>query len=365
MDSSGPLLPPLLQAAPVAVACLDLHGRVLDANQALLEKSGYTLLELKGVAFSNFLDRGDEAAARAAFTQLVLGLTDSYRASRRYRARDGSVHDVDLLVSLVRDAEGMPQMCLAVLQDVTERERLLLETQRAHRELEAASRVKDEFLATLSHELRTPLNAVLGWAHILRARHSDPETLHALEVIERNAAAQARLIDDLLDVSRIITGKIQLQMESVRLAAVAAAALESIKPAADARALTFEADLPADLPEIAGDSQRIQQIFWNLLSNAVKFTEPGGRVSFRLERQPRLVEATVSDTGVGISPAILPLVFDRFTQGDSSSTRAHPGLGIGLAIVRHLVELHGGTVIAESEGPGCGSIFRVQFPIPH
>jgi PAS domain S-box-containing protein len=364
-------LPPLLHAAPVAIACIDLQGRLLDANQTLLESSGYTLLELKGVPFSSFLDPGDETAARTAFAQLVMGIKDSYQATRRYRTRSGDVRDVDLIVSLVRDPDDMPLMCLAVLQDVTDRrqteqtlERLLDEAQRAHRDAEAASRVKDEFLATLSHELRTPLNAVLGWAHILRARHADAETRHALDVIERNAVAQARLIDDLLDVSRIITGKIRLQMEQVDIGSVAGAALESLRPTADAKKLAVDFELPAGLPRITGDPQRIQQIFWNLLSNAVKFSEPGGRVALRLVQDGRTIQATVSDTGIGIAPEILPFVFDRFTQGDSSPTRAHAGLGLGLAIVRHLVELHGGTVVAESPGAGRGAAFHVQFPIP-
>ena len=364
------ILPPLLHAAPVAVACLDLHGRLLDANPALLESSGYTMLELKGVPFSSFLDPGDEDAARAAFTQLAMGLRDSYRASRRYRRRSGEVRDVDLLVSLARDEEGMPQMCVAVLQDVTEhkrtaeeRERLLLESRRAYRDAEAASRVKDEFLATLSHELRTPLTAVVGWAHILRTKHTDPETRQALDVIQRNATALARLIDDLLDVSRIVTGKTRLQMEPVDLTAIVAAALESVRPASDARGLTLAADLPPDLPRIIGDQQRLQQIFWNILSNAVKFTDTGGRVMVRVARVERAIQVTIADTGAGISPESLPFVFDRFTQGDSSPTRVHPGLGIGLAIVRHLVELHGGTVVAESAGSGCGAAFHVQLPL--
>jgi PAS domain S-box-containing protein len=370
------VLPPLLHSAPVAIVSLDLHGRVIDANQTLLESSGYTLLEIKGLPFSAFLDPGDEEEARAAFARLVMGFCDAYSASRRYKTRSGEVRSVDLRVALVRDDEGLPQMCLAVLQDVTEhkraleqsaeneqqREQLLHESRRAHGEAEAANRVKDEFLATLSHELRTPLNAVLGWAHILRGKHDDPDTRHALDVIERNAIAQARLIDDLLDVSRIITGKIRLQMEQVDVAAVAQSALESVAPAADAKGLQVTADLQPNLQPVAGDPQRLQQIFWNLLSNAVKFTESGGTVGLRLRQHGRCLQAEVRDSGVGIAPDILPFVFDRFTQADSSTTRPHSGLGLGLAIVRHLVELHGGTVSAESAGIGTGSTFRLELP---
>jgi PAS domain S-box-containing protein len=355
---------------------LDLQGRVIDANQALLESSGYTMLELKGAPFSAFLDTGDEEAARAAFGELAMGRCDAYSASRRYRTRTGEVREVELRVALVRDEDATPLMCVAVLQDVTEhrralddaaqtqreREKLLVEAQQAHRQAEAANRVKDEFLATLSHELRTPLNAVLGWTHILRVKHDDPGTRHALDVIERNAVAQARLIDDLLDVSRIITGKIRLQLEPVDIAAMAHAALESVAPAADAKGLRIVADLPSNLPSVTGDTQRLQQVFWNLLSNAVKFTDAGGTVAVCVRRLPRSLQVEVSDTGVGISPDVLPFVFDRFTQADISTTRPHTGLGLGLAIVRHVVELHGGTVSAESDGIGAGSTFRLEFP---
>jgi len=379
------VLPPLLQSAPVPIAALDLSGQVLDVNRALLVASGYSAEDLKGRLFAAFLDPGDERAARAAFGELAHGLRDHYRAERRYRTGSGDVREVDLSVALVRGPSGDPELCLAALQDVTEhrralaeaaqraaqleaaeaeRERLLQQTQRAHREVEASSRLKDEFLATLSHELRTPLNAILGWARILRGRPFDVSTLHALDVIERNAAAQARLIDDLLEVSRIITGKIRLQIEAIDLRAIAAGSIETIKPAADSKSVSLQAEIPPDLPRITGDSQRLQQVLWNLLSNAVKFTDAGGKVSLELLHDQRAVQIVVTDTGQGISPQILPYVFDRFTQGDSSTTRAHTGLGLGLAIVRHLVELHGGVVSAESGGEGKGSTFRVWLPTP-
>jgi len=625
----------LLQFAPVAIASIDLDGRVLDANRMLLATSGYTLQEIRGVPFMAFLDPDENRVAGVAFESLVSGARDSYQIERRYRTRSGETRDVDVSVSLVRDGAGTPQMCLAVLQDVTEhkqteaalsqsearyralveqaplsiqilspdgrtlqvnaawerlwgatleqlgdynlltdpqlierglmpyirrgfeghaarvpaslydpdqtlprvsrhedpkrwvraviyplkdgrgkvwevvlihediteqvradeqrreatellqlvvqqsgeaiivadargvlrifnpeaerlyglpgaptpaedwptryrllrldgtplpydetalyravtgevvrearwlvhrpdgsvrtlvgsstplrrpdgslagavliahddtdrlaaeqeREALLVQAQAAHRDVETASRMKDEFLATLSHELRTPLNAILGWTRILRTQGYDAETQRALDVIERNAAAQARLIDDLLDVSRIITGKILLQTGTVDIARVVASALETIKPAADAKAIRLESSVAAGLPTINGDAQRLQQVFWNLLSNAVKFSEAGGVVSLAIDRDERHIVAVVSDMGAGIVPSILPFVFDRFMQGDSSSTRAHSGLGLGLAIVRHLVELHGGTVSAESAGEGRGSTFRVSLPL--
>ena len=204
---------------------------------------------------------------------------------------------------------------------------------------------------------------MLGWTRILRSQPFDAATERALSVIERNAGAQARLIDDLLDVSRIITGKLQLDIEPVDLSKVAASALETVTPAADAKGVRLEFTLATPLPPFPGDAQRLQQVLWNLLSNAVKFTDGGGRVSLTVAHSGRAVLITVSDTGVGIAPAILPNVFDRFMQGDSSTTRAHAGLGLGLAIVRHLVELHGGTVSAESAGEGQGATFTVWLPV--
>jgi PAS domain S-box-containing protein len=627
-------LPPLLHAAPIAIAALDLEGRILDANQALLDASGYALEDLRGIAFTRFVAPGSGAADAGHFAALVRGAIDTYRVERRYIARDGGARDADLSVSLVRDASGAPDVCLAVLHDVAERkrteaalrlsearyralveqaplsiqilspdgttlqvnaawerlwgatleqianynlledpqleslgllsiirrafageavvipaarydpaetlpdlaeaghsrwvravmyplktddgrvsevvliheditdrtvadeqrreaterlqlviqqsgeavvvadaegvihifnpaaerlygvadalvpadrwtehyrlrrmdgtplpyeetalhravrgqlvrdfrwqvqlddgtrrqlsgtaaplrsadgrpagavliardeterlaaeqerERLLEDMRRAHEQVEAASRVKDEFLATLSHELRTPLNAVLGWARILRTRLTDTEAMRSLEVIERNALAQARLVDDLLDMSRIVTGTIALQVAAVDLAQVAAVAVETVRPAAEARGVGLTLDTPAGLPAVMGDAQRLQQVLWNLLSNAVKFNEPGGHVEVTLASDRQAVVATVRDTGIGIPASILPYVFDRFTQADASTTRAHTGIGLGLAIARHLVELHGGTVAAESDGPGRGATFRVWIPV--
>jgi PAS domain S-box-containing protein len=626
-------LPPLLHAAPVAIAAVDLQGRVLDANRALLDISGYTLEDLRGAAFTRFVAPGREGVA-GHFAALARGEIDTYRVERRYLTRNGQAREMDMSVSLVRDESGAPELCLAVLHDVTdrkrteaalrlsearyralveqaplsiqilspdgttlevnaawerlwnatleqlvgynmledqqlealgilpiirrafageavmipaarydpaetlpevtppgrprwvravmyplktddgrvselvliheditdqtiadeqrreaterlqlviqqsgeavivadadgvvrifnpaaerlygvsrarvpaqkwtehyrllrmdgtplpfeetalyravrgqlvrdfqwqvqlddgtrrqmsgtaaplrtsdgrpagavliardetarlaaerERERLLDDMRRAHQQVEAASRMKDEFLATLSHELRTPLNAILGWTRILRTRAMAPDAAHPLEVIERNAAAQARLIDDLLDMSRIVTGKIALHVERVDLAHVTASALETVRPAAEARGVGLTLEAPAELPAVSGDAQRLQQVLWNLLSNAVKFTEPGGAVQVSVGRDGHAVVATVRDTGIGIPPSILPFVFDRFTQADASTTRTHTGLGLGLAIVRHLVELHGGSVSAESDGPGHGSTFRVWIPV--
>jgi PAS domain S-box-containing protein len=640
---SAPQLPPLLRDAPLAVASLDLSGRIHDANPALLAAGGYSMDDLRGRPFSDFLDPDDADDARARFAALAAGEMPMYRAERRYRSHDGDVRDVQLTVSLVRDEHGAPAGCLAVLDDVSEhkralqqaarkaaeleaviesmpaaiyiidrsgvkltntlglqqlgfrdmedmgagiaqvgarlqlrdaatgqpipveeraplralrgervvqemmlrhlgtgdervvravaapitldgaivgavgisqditeqrameaelrlsearyrglieqsplsiqilapdgttlmvnsawerlwgvtladiegyniltdpqlietglmptierafqgepgelatifydpdktipdksshadprrwvrariypvrgdagnvrevvlvhedmtdqmraeeqrraveaeRERLLVEAQQAQADLQAASRVKDEFLATLSHELRTPLNAVLGWASILRTREIGDQAAHAVAVIERNAVAQARIIDDLLDLSRIITGKTRLSLEQVDVGAIADQTLESFRPAAEGKRIALTLDAAAGLPPVTADVHRVQQVFWNLLSNAVKFTEPGGSVGVSVRSDERSVFVEVRDTGIGVPAEILPVVFDRFTQGDSSSTRAYSGLGLGLSIVRYLVELHGGTVSATSEGAGLGAAFGFSLP---
>jgi signal transduction histidine kinase/ActR/RegA family two-component response regulator len=232
-----------------------------------------------------------------------------------------------------------------------------------HQEAERANRVKDEFLATLSHELRTPLNAMLGWAHLLgRGGLPDERQRHAIDVIVRNAEVQSHLIEDVFDVSGIISGKLRLKVQPMDLSAVTAAALDSVRPAAAARQIDIHTSFPARCL-IAGDADRLQQVAWNLLSNAVKFTPRHGRIEVSIEMRDSLVDLRVADTGTGINPEFLPHLFERFTQHDASTTRQHGGLGLGLAIVRHLVELHGGTVVAESPGEGKGATFTVTLPV--
>jgi signal transduction histidine kinase len=229
-------------------------------------------------------------------------------------------------------------------------------------DLSRANRLKDEFLATLSHELRTPLNAVLGWVRILRATEVSPATqARALEAIERNGRLQASLIEDLLEVSRIVSGKLHLQPRPSDLAAIVESAIEVVQPAASAKNIRLSADIQTRPAMTMGDPDRLQQVVWNLLLNAVKFTASGGQVTIRLARQNGFV-LTVSDTGIGIDPSFLPQIFQPFRQADASATREHGGLGLGLTIVRHLVELHGGTVSARSEGVGKGATFEIQLP---
>ena len=245
-----------------------------------------------------------------------------------------------------------------------ERTRLLTEAVRAREQAEAANRAKDLFLATLSHELRTPLTAVLGWARMLRATKMDEATAsHGLQVIERNAESQHQLIEDLLDVSRIISGKLRLDVKQVGLTRIIEAAVDSVQQAVEAKSIGLDVVVESESDLVRGDPDRLQQVVWNLLSNAIKFTPKGGRVGVRVERDGSDVCIKVSDTGAGIAAEFLPHVFERFRQADGSTTREHGGLGLGLAVVRHLVEQHGGTVQAESAGEHLGSTFTVSLPI--
>jgi signal transduction histidine kinase len=266
---------------------------------------------------------------------------------------DFSDRDEAMLVQLAR-------MASVAIENV----RLLAREQHARQEAERLNRLRDEFLATISHELRTPLNAILGWAKMLAAsKIDDPRVAKGLAVIDRNAQAQANIIEDILDVSRIITGKLKLNRHVVPVSAMVDNALDTLRPAAEAKRITLDVEVGADVGAIIGDEDRLRQVTWNLLSNAVKFTPPDGRVAVRARRVDAQVIVEVTDSGVGIDPSFLPFVFDRFRQADGTSNRTFGGLGLGLAIVRHLVDLHGGTVRAESEGAGRGSKFTVRLPV--
>jgi signal transduction histidine kinase len=237
-----------------------------------------------------------------------------------------------------------------------------LETQVA--EAEAANRMKDQFLSTVSHELRTPLNAILGWVHMLRRSELDEATVaSALETIERNARAQAQLVSDILDMSHVITGRLRLHVGPVDMAAVINQAIDSVQVAADSKNIRLGVILDPTARHLSGDASRLQQAVWNLLSNAIKFTPSGGRVEVRLERDGADALIQVSDTGEGISREVIPFIFDRFRQADGTISRRHGGLGLGLAIVRHLIEMHGGTAEVESAGEGCGATFTLRLPL--
>lgn len=268
-----------------------------------------------------------------------------------------------LTVGMLSSARTLRPRDLPLLIDVASRAALALDNAILYRDAQHANRLKDEFLATLSHELRTPLNALLGWAQVLRAQLPEGAvSRRAIDSIDRNAQAQLVLINDLLDVSRVISGKLRVEQKPVDIAAVVSAAIEAIRPAARGREIELAVTVAPLRLEVIGDADRLQQVVWNLASNAVKFTPRGGRVDVIVDEHEEAVRIAVSDTGVGIDPAFLPYVFDRFRQGDCSTTRAQGGLGLGLAIVRHLVDLHGGVVTAESAGRNQGTRFVVTLP---
>ncbi|MCA1566618.1 MAG: MEDS domain-containing protein [Acidobacteria bacterium] len=276
----------------------------------------------------------------------------------------------------LRTIIGLQQKARTLEAEIAERKEVeeqlraaLVREQAARADAEQANRLKDEFLATASHELRTPLTAILGWSHMLRqGKLDEARAARAVETIERNAKAQAQLVEDILDVSRVITGKLRLDIATVDVAPVINAAIDSVQLAADSKNIQLSVTFDPSARHVSGDAGRLQQVVWNLLSNAVKFTPGGGRVGVRLERAGAHAQLTVSDNGSGFSTAFAPYIFDRFRQADGSSTRRHGGLGLGLAIVRHLVELHGGAVRADSPGEGCGATFTVTLPLaaaPH
>ena len=278
--------------------------------------------------------------------------------------RGGAAFDAHVIVTAVRRGrEHELQGFSLVVRDITERKRLEEDLRRRAEDLSAANRAKEDFLATLSHELRTPLNAMLGWTRLLRMGKLDGAGMNrALETIERNAHIQEQLIADILDVSRIVTGKLRLELRPIELAPVIEAALDAVRPAAAAKGVHLEAQTDFQ-GTVLGDPDRLQQVVWNLVSNALKFTPAGGHVGVSLSRVGPSAVVTVSDTGEGIAPELLPFIFDRFTQGDVSMTRPHGGLGLGLSIVRHIVESHGGRVQAQSEGRGRGAAFSVHLPV--
>jgi signal transduction histidine kinase len=285
-------------------------------------------------------------------------------------ARDGRLIDVSLSVSPVRDRLGRIVGASKVARDVSERRRLeeyrsllLKHEHQARTAAESLIRAKDQFLATISHELRTPLNAIFGWARLLEKPELDEKSRkRAIAAIVNGAAAEARLVDDLLDLSRVVTGRLRLAMDSISLREVVEAALETVLPAATAKQIELSAALD-DVGLMQGARDRLQQVVWNLVANAVKFTPRGGRIDVALRCVGDYAEVIVRDNGEGISPAMLPYVFQEFWQEDSSVTRSHQGMGLGLTLVKHLVELHGGSVRAESSGKGDGATFTVALPL--
>ena len=355
-------------------------AEVTFLNRVAETLTGWPLKEAAGQPVDHVFVAVDEDSRQPGTNPARQALRDGVKVApadhRRLISRDGSEHAIADSAAPIRDLGGRTLGAVLVFRDATvqrtaeaallrqtaERQELLERERDARAEAERANRLKDEFLATLSHELRTPLNAVLGWSHMLTRRQlTAAQQKQALEAIHRNAHAQARLVDDVLDLSRIVTGRLALTSEPVDLSSVVRETVDAFTPALVGKRQELRLDLAAP-SEIAGDPHRLRQVVWNLLSNANKFTPPAGAITVHVGIAEEGVELSVTDTGQGIDPAFLPFVFDRFRQGDSSSTRGHGGLGLGLALVKHLVEAHGGDVRAESVGIGMGTTIRITLP---
>jgi PAS domain S-box-containing protein len=368
----------ILSALDEGVALHDDKGTIIKANASAERILGLTLDQICGrnsfdPRWRALAENGDELSGADHPPQIAL------RTRRPVRNFIMAVHrpdDTPVWVSvnsipLLDPGTGGVTGIVTSFFDITEkknaereRERLLESERAARSEAERAGRMKDEFLATLSHELRTPLNAILGWATILAGQTpTEADLKDGLETIQRNARAQTQIIEDLLDMSRIISGKIRLDVQRTDLADVLRASVETVRPAAEAKGVRLRSVLDPQAGPVTGDGNRLQQVFWNLLTNALKFTPRGGQVQVALERVNSHVEVSIADTGEGIAPEFLPHVFDRFRQADASTSRRHGGLGLGLAIVKQLVELHGGSVRVKSPGTGKGSTFTVALPL--
>ena len=361
----------IIASSDDAIVSKDLNGIVKSWNQSAERMFGYTAEEMIGKSITVLFppDRLDEEPK--ILEQLRRGQRVDHFETVRVR-KDGRKLDISVTISPVKDPAGHVIGVSKVARDITsikrvlrEREELLDREKAARAEAERIGRMKDEFLATLSHELRTPLNAILGWASILRSNAAlTPQDLEqGLETIERNARAQAQLIEELLDMSRIINGKLRLEVQPVDLPLVVSEAIESVRPAAQAKGIRLVQVLDPRGGPITGDPNRLRQVLWNLLSNSIKFTPRDGRVQVFLRRVNSHVEITVADSGQGISADFLPQMFTRFSQADTSEARRHGGLGLGLALVKSLVELHGGTVKAASPGVNQGATFTVSLPL--
>jgi PAS domain S-box-containing protein len=369
-DEAKFLIAAIVESSEDSIISIDFERHITTWNKGAERLYGYPAEEALGKPLTMLTLPRDLEEVLTNIDKIRHGETvEPFETERRQK--DGPNLYLAVVLSPVKDAAGRIIGVSTVARDITERrraeaerEQLLADTQAARAEAERANRLKDEFLATLSHELRTPLTAIVGWSEMLGNPRLNPVTAQrAVEVIRRNARMQVQMIDDLLDVSRIVAGKLRMTVQPVDLGTVIIAAVEGLRPAAEAKEIRFQLQLDSPPGQVSGDPDRLQQVAWNLVSNAVKFTPKGGRVLVRLERVESQVEVAVSDTGCGIAPEFLPHVFDRFRQADATTTRVYGGLGLGLAIVRQLVELHGGTVRVESAGEGQGSTFTVSLPL--
>ncbi len=370
-DAMGQLAA-IVESSDDAIVSKDLNGVIRSWNKGAEKLFGYAAEEVIGKSIMIVIppDRADEET-RVLESVRRGEKIDHFETVRR--RKDGALVEISLTVSPVRDKEDRIIGASKIARDITERKRteekiarLLAEEQAAREVAEQATRAKDEFLALVSHELRSPLNAILGYTRMLRSGAGESEDVNkATGVIERSAKTQLQIIEDLLDSARIVTGKLRIELSLVDLVPALEAALDTVRSAAEAKGITLVANFRR-LPELViGDSTRLQQVVWNLLTNAVKFTPEGGRVELRMEGAPDHIRIAVIDTGKGVEPEFLPFIFDRFRQADASSGRRHGGVGLGLSLVKHLVELHGGTITVVSEGVGHGATFTITLPRRH
>jgi PAS domain S-box-containing protein len=377
VSGSVPVNPEIAARLAAIIDCSDdaiisksLDGIITSWNGAAERLFGYTAAEAIGQHITLIIPEDRRAEEDMVLAVLRQGQRISHFETVR-RTKDGRLVDISLTVSPIRNAAGKVVGASKIARDISERrllererQRLLAREQEARAEAEALNQSKDQFLATLSHELRTPLNAIYGWARVLDSGRVEVEIVRrATAAILRNAAAQVRLIEELFDVARVITGKMRLDVRPMSVSTVVEAALDSVRPAAIAKAILLESTQDPHAGAIMGDPARIQQVIWNLVMNAIKFTPKEGQVHLHVRRVNSNIEIEVSDTGQGIAPEQMSRLFQRFGQADIGSTRRHAGLGIGLALVRHLVELHGGTVNAHSAGVGLGAMFTVTLPV--
>jgi PAS domain S-box-containing protein len=359
----------IINSSDDAIISKNLDGIITSWNPAAERMFGYVAAEAVGKSIMLIIPKERLGEEQEVLRRMRIGEALDHYETVRVR-KDGTPIDISLTVSPIRNASGTIVGASKIARDISDRKRadaersmLLAREQSARSDAERANRTKDEFLATLSHELRTPLTAIVGWVRMLRQGGlDDASTGRALEVVDRNTAALKRLVEDILDISSITMGQFRIETAPVDLAVVVEQATDSVRHAALAKDITLHVTRDPVMRPVVGDAGRLQQVVWNLLSNAVKFTPAGGRIDVTLAQTGSYAEIRVRDTGQGIAPEFVPRLFDRFSQQDASTTRQHGGLGMGLAIVRHLVELHGGVVRAESAGPDQGATFIVRLP---
>ncbi|MBE9180452.1 response regulator [Oculatella sp. LEGE 06141] len=359
----------LSACSPVGIFLTNVEGYCTYTNPRCQAICGFTLPESLGDGWLGFMHPEDLERVRDTWFACAQNVRE-YSGEVRFQQTPETVRWTHVRSSPMFSNEGKLIGHVGTIEDITERKQSeevraqIIQEQAARQQAETANQMKDEFLAVLSHELRTPLNAMLGWAQLLRTRKFDDATMQrALEAIERNARAQAQLVEDILDVSLIMQGKLRLNRYAVGLKTIIEAAVDSVRPQAEDKSIGLTVEYDESANRVCGDPDRLQQVVWNLLSNAVKFTPEHGEIAVRLKRDDGQAVIEIADTGMGIHPDFLPHVFERFRQADSTTTRAYGGLGLGLAIVRHLTELNNGTVTAHSKGEGTGATFTVKLPL--